>query len=251
MPTAKKDQADPSTPAGDPVAGGGAVPATDGTKTANVAGKSKPGAARSSAAAAKAKPGAAQSRPGAAKEAARPKAAVKPAKGAVKPAAEPVKPAKGAVKPAAEPVRPSVDTAEPADENPLHKKLRLRPEDSGVVIAPPQDDDNPLLPLPEGFVVLAAPADLASHEGRFNYIHVFARDKGDLVQSFALLRDKLAPGGSLWISWIKQSSRGGALAGDLNETIIRRIALTHAMVDVKVAALDRDWSALRLVHRKR
>jgi hypothetical protein len=37
---------------------------------------------------------------------------------------------------------------------------------------------------------------------------------------------------------------------DLNENIIRRLALTHGLVDVKVAALDRDWSALRLVHRK-
>jgi hypothetical protein len=49
---------------------------------------------------------------------------------------------------------------------------------------------------------------------------------------------------------MKQSSRSGNLPGDLNENVVRRLALTHALVDVKVATLDRDWSALRLVRRK-
>jgi hypothetical protein len=139
-------------------------------------------------------------------------------------------------------------------ENPLHRKLRLRPDDAGVVIAPPEDDDNPLLPIPKSFLVLTRAVDLASHEGPFEYIHVFARNRADLVETFPLLCDKLGPGGSLWVSWMKQpSKRGGGSAqpGDLNENVIRRIGLTHGLVDVKVAALDRDWSALRLVHRKR
>jgi hypothetical protein len=141
----------------------------------------------------------------------------------------------------------------PNEENPLHKKLRLRAEDKGVVIAPPRDGDNPLLPLPDGFLVLEQAGDLADHEGRFDYIHVFARDRADLIEHFSLLRDRLAPGGSLWVSWLKQSSarRGGGQFGDLNENVVRRLGLTHALVDVKVAALDRDWSALRLVHRRR
>jgi len=144
--------------------------------------------------------------------------------------------------------------AGPGEENPLHRKLRLRPEDAGVVIAPPEDDDNPLLPLPKSFLVVAQAGDLAAHKGQLDYIHVFARDRADLVETFPLLRDKLGPGGSLWISWMKQPSKrggGGAQPGDLNENVIRRIGLTHGLVDVKVAALDRDWSALRLVHRKR
>jgi hypothetical protein len=139
-----------------------------------------------------------------------------------------------------------------AEENPLHKKFGLRPGLVGLVVAPPPDDDNPLLPLPAGFVVLTGLDDLASAEGPFAYLHVFARDRGDLAAAFGLLRDKLAPGGSLWISWMKQAdSRGTAMMGDLNENVIRRLALTHGLVDVKVAALDRAWSALRLVHRKR
>ena len=88
-------------------------------------------------------------------------------------------------------------------DNPLHKKLRLRSGDTGLVIAPPQDDDNPLLPLPKGFSVLAGLDELASQEGQFDYLHVFARDKAELAEAFGRLRDKLSPGGSLWISWLK------------------------------------------------
>ncbi len=138
----------------------------------------------------------------------------------------------------------------PLAENPLHRKLGLRPGAAGVVIAAPENDDNPLLPLPEGFSALAQADELASLEGLFDYIHVFARDRGDLAASLTILRDKLAPGGSLWVSWLKQSSRGKGLVGDLNENVIRKIALTNAMVDAKVAVLDRDWSALKLVRRK-
>lgn len=140
---------------------------------------------------------------------------------------------------------------EPEIDNPLHKKLRLRAGDSGLVIAPPAGDDNPLLPLPEGFSVLTGLDELAAQEGQFDYLHVFARDKAELAEAFTGLRDKLRAGGSLWISWIKVAGKhGGGQAIDLNENVVRRLGLTHGLVDVKVAALDRDWSALLLVHRK-
>lgn len=181
-----------------------------------------------------------------------------------KPTPAPDKPAKkrpAATSPAPEPADETAAPKQPEDanptaeklvaENPLHKKLGLRPEALGVVIAPPEDD-NPLLPLPEGLSVLAGIDELAALDGPFDYMHVFARDRVELAGACAGLRDKLASGGSLWISWMKQSSgrRRGEMSGDLNENIIRRIALTNGMVDVKVATLDRDWSALRLVHRK-
>lgn len=140
--------------------------------------------------------------------------------------------------------------AEMSDE--LHKKLGIRPGSTGLVIAPPSDDDNPLLPLPEGFSVVAGLNELAETNGPFDYIQIFARDRTALAAAFADLRDKLAPNGMLWVSWLKTSAdrRTAAMIGDLNENVIRRLALTHAMVDVKVAALDRDWSALKLVRRK-
>ncbi len=137
-------------------------------------------------------------------------------------------------------------------ENPVHRKLGVRPGIVGLVIAPPEDDDNPLLPLPDSFLASADVEALSSLEEPVDYLHFFARNRADLARVVGQLRDKLAPGGSLWVSWIKQSSsrRGEGLPGDLNENVIRRLALTSGLVDVKVAALDQDWSALKLVHRK-
>ncbi len=149
--------------------------------------------------------------------------------------------------------RDTVDNDAPSDEateNPLHKKLGIRPGSTGAIVAPPEGDI--LSPLPESFVVLTSIDYVASADGPFDYLHFFARNRGDLVKDFNRLRDKLAPGGSLWISWIKQSSTrgGGGLPGDLNENTIRRLALAGGLVDVKVASLDAEWSALKLVWRR-
>jgi hypothetical protein len=134
----------------------------------------------------------------------------------------------------------------------LYKKLGIRPQVAGLVVAPPPDDDNPLLPLPEGFTVVPTLDQLADATGPFDFVLVFARDRTGLASAFTALAEKVAPNGTLWVSWLKQSSdrRGAALVGDINENLVRRLALTHAMVDVKVATLDRNWSALRLVRRK-
>jgi hypothetical protein len=141
--------------------------------------------------------------------------------------------------------------SEEVAENPLHKKFGIRPGLAGVVVPPPGENEL-LSPLPSGFIVLASADDLAAAEGMFDYIHFFALNRADLVRDFPRLREKLAPGGSLWISWIKQSSarRGGGLPGDLNENTIRRMALASGLVDVKVAAVDAEWSALKLVWRR-
>jgi hypothetical protein len=58
----------------------------------------------------------------------------------------------------------------------------------------------------------------------------------------------LADRGILWISWPKKSS---SLAGDLDENVVREIGLAGGLVDVKVCALDADWSGLKFVRRVR
>lgn len=141
--------------------------------------------------------------------------------------------------------------AEALAHNPLHKKLGLRPDSTGVTITPPENDDNPLLPLPDGVTVLTDLDEVSTLVGPYDYIHIFVRSRGDLAGVFAALRDRLAAGGSLWVSWMKQSSnRRRGMLTDMNETIIRRIALTHGMLDVKIITLDKAWSAIRLVHRR-
>ncbi|MGH7531530.1 MAG: hypothetical protein ACREMN_14210 [Gemmatimonadales bacterium] len=56
----------------------------------------------------------------------------------------------------------------------------------------------------------------------------------------------LEPAGALWISWPKQAS---GVPTDLTEDVVRAVALPTGLVDVKVAAVDQVWSALKLVRR--
>jgi hypothetical protein len=48
----------------------------------------------------------------------------------------------------------------------------------------------------------------------------------------------------IWVSWYKKSS---GMHTDLTEDIIRQSALAHGLVDVKVCAINDDWSGLKLV----
>jgi hypothetical protein len=146
----------------------------------------------------------------------------------------------------------SAASFEDAADNPLHKKLGIRTGLNGAVVASSEEGAELLLPLPDTFVVLDSVEGLAATEGSFDYVHAFVFNRADLVRDFPTLRDKLGPGGSLWVSWIKQSSvrGGGGLPGDLNENAVRRLALAGGLVDVKVAALDAEWSALKLVWRR-
>ena len=60
------------------------------------------------------------------------------------------------------------------------------------------------------------------------------------------LAETITPDGSLWIAW------PGEAAGhrsDITDNVVRNTAVPLGLVDVKVAALDVDWSALKMVWR--
>ena len=50
----------------------------------------------------------------------------------------------------------------------------------------------------------------------------------------------------LWVSWPKGSSK---IVTDLKREPIREYILNEGLVDVKVAAIDNDWSGLKFVYR--
>ena len=52
--------------------------------------------------------------------------------------------------------------------------------------------------------------------------------------------------GLLWISWPKGSSK---IETNLKRGFIREHVLSIGLVDVKVAAIDEDWSGLKFVYR--
>ena len=78
------------------------------------------------------------------------------------------------------------------------------------------------------------------------FIQLFATEKQELTALCPKLKAALLPTGILWVSWPKGSS---PLPTDLNENIIRDIGLQNGLVDVKVIAIDTDWSGLKFVYR--
>jgi hypothetical protein len=83
--------------------------------------------------------------------------------------------------------------------------------------------------------------------GKYVFIHLFAADRAGLERNIATAVAHLAPGGALWISWPKKSS---PLFKNLSENAIRDIVLPLGIVDVKVCAVDADWSGLKFMWRK-
>lgn len=95
------------------------------------------------------------------------------------------------------------------------------------------------------------PADLkiSSRLGTcLDFLHAFFTSAEDLAEAFPKLKSSLSKTGMLWISWPKRTSK---LARDLNESIVREIGLDGGLVDVKVCAVDDDWSGLKFVYRVR
>ncbi len=77
-------------------------------------------------------------------------------------------------------------------------------------------------------------------------IHYFINDAVTLQREILQLRNEIESNGMIWVSWYKKSSK---MPTDLTEDIVRSIALSNGLVDVKVCAVDEMWSALKLVIR--
>ncbi len=69
----------------------------------------------------------------------------------------------------------------------------------------------------------------------------------DLENAAETQRDRIQPAGALWIAWPRKAA---GHASEVTENLIRDIALPTGLVDVKVAAIDDDWSGLKLVWRR-
>ena len=77
-------------------------------------------------------------------------------------------------------------------------------------------------------------------------IHLFITRSNQLSEIDRLSKF-LPPATMLWVSWPKKTS---PLSTGLSEDDIRRQALACGLVDVKVCAVDQDWSGLKLMLRK-
>jgi hypothetical protein len=124
---------------------------------------------------------------------------------------------------------------------PLPKKLGLKEGATLALVNPPEGIERILGPLP-------AAATLSRTLATSNrLVLLFCKDTATLKKALPVVSRKLHADGSLWISWPKKSS---PLFIDLTEDAIRAIALPTGLVDVKVCAVNTDWSGLKLMVRK-
>jgi hypothetical protein len=124
---------------------------------------------------------------------------------------------------------------------PLVRKLGIRPGMTVQVID---------APLPYERFVEHLPPDLqfvARTTATTQFVHLFCTDAARLERALTTLRARLLADAVVWVSWPKKSS---GVAGDVDENVVRRIALPMGYVDVKVCAVDATWSGLKLVVRK-
>ena len=75
----------------------------------------------------------------------------------------------------------------------------------------------------------------------------FYHDAASLHREIASLSQSITPNGSLWVAWPRRASGHDS---DITDNVVRNTVLPLGLVDVKVAALDDDWSALKLMWRK-
>ena len=86
----------------------------------------------------------------------------------------------------------------------------------------------------------------AGPDGPADLIIAFFSSRAAIPGDLGGLARRIHPAGALWVAWPR---RAGGHRSDITDTVIRSEALPLGLVDVKVAAIDDDWSGLRLVWR--
>jgi hypothetical protein len=120
-------------------------------------------------------------------------------------------------------------------------KLGIRPGQRVQLYQPPPGWA--LADPPPGLVVTG---DGGGGDGTADLVIAFFTTAQDMAAQLGGLARRVFPAGALWVAWPR---RAGGHRSDLTDNVIRSRALPAGLVDVKVAAIDEDWSGLRLVWR--
>ncbi|GIK66073.1 MAG: DUF3052 domain-containing protein [Chloroflexota bacterium] len=124
----------------------------------------------------------------------------------------------------------------------LVEKLGIKLGAKIAILNAPANYDVTLGPLPDGVErseSIQAGADL-------DFIQFFTTSRAEFLAQFDTLKAAIKQNGMVWVSWPKKAAK---MPTDLDENIVRDIALENGLVDVKVAAIDEVWSGLKLVYR--
>jgi hypothetical protein len=98
---------------------------------------------------------------------------------------------------------------------------------------------------PRGWQLADPPPVVRVGRGPADVIVWFVRAAADLAD-VASRGERIYPDGALWIAWPRKAA---GHVSDVTEGAIRAAVLPLGLVDVKVAAIDADWSGLKIVWR--
>lgn len=109
-----------------------------------------------------------------------------------------------------------------------------------------------LLDAPPSWSVPDLPPHVAVRRGAIRTLDgidvtlAFCREPAD-VAALTVLVGSLPARSALWVLWPRKA---GGHVSDVDENLLRSVLLPTGVVDVKVAAVDTDWSGLKFLWRK-
>ena len=122
-------------------------------------------------------------------------------------------------------------------ENPLLKKMKLKPGQRAAIINAPGGYVETLQPLPEEVELVE---DLV---GTFDWVQLFVKTQAELAQMIAHVRAALKPAGTLWITFPKGTSKIQTdLTRDKGWEALQAIDLKW----ITLISVDDIWSAFSL-----
>ena len=126
---------------------------------------------------------------------------------------------------------------------PLVKKLGIKSGTQIALLKAPAHYRDLLGELPDGLEI-----DNAIERADYDFVHAFYLWRVDYEADLPGLKSAIHKNGMIWISWYKKAAK---MPTDITEDVVREIALEGGLVDVKVAAIDAQWSGLKLVYRRK
>ena len=118
---------------------------------------------------------------------------------------------------------------------PQSKKLGLKP---GLRVG--------LHHAPSGWALTDPPDVERVEDGPADVLVAFVHAAAELDDLVPVLGERIFPNGAAWIAWPR---RAGGHVSDLTDNVVRAAVLPLGLVDVKIAAVDEDWSGMKIVWR--
>lgn len=128
-------------------------------------------------------------------------------------------------------------------KTPLAKKLGIKEHFLIQVYNSPKNYTDFFHEFPNGVVI----SDTEQEKETLDFIHIFASTEKELSKAFKVAKPTLKKNGSLWVSWPKKTSK---LPSEIDKFHVMKCGLDNRLVDVKVAAIDNDWSGHKFMYRK-